>query len=143
MWKEVLKKLRDGQYTHLLVFRIDRAWRRSRDFIMDFDNLQSHGITVVSVMEGVDPSTAIGKAMMTIIVALAELERSFIAEATKQRLDALRNMGKHIGRKPGRKDSPNVVRPKGNYYLAWKKRKERYGKTGSRKPVVNPSSENS
>jgi site-specific DNA recombinase len=104
VFKEVLKLCREHQYTHLVVFRLDRAWRRSRDFIMDFDSLQSNGITIVSVMEGLDQSTKVGEAMMKIIVILAELERNFISEATKQRLQALKNVGKKLGRPKGSKD---------------------------------------
>lgn len=104
VFEMVLRRSRKGEFKCIVVFRLDRAWRTSRQFIMDFDNLQARGCTVVSVMEGLDPSTPIGKAMMTILVALAELERTNISEATKQRLHALRNMGKKLGRPKGRKD---------------------------------------
>jgi len=42
--------------------------------------------------------------MMTILVALAELERENISLATKQRLQALKNLGKPVGRPVGSKD---------------------------------------
>jgi len=71
---------------------------------MDFDSLSSRGVNVISVMEGLDPTVPIGKAMMTILVALAELERTNISEATKHRLQALKNMGKKLGRPKGSKD---------------------------------------
>ena len=80
---------------------------------MDFDFLSSRGCYVISVMEGLDPTTPLGKAMMTILVALAELERVNISVATKQRLQALKNMGKTLGRPKGSKDKPGHVRPKG------------------------------
>ena len=102
--KELLKRARNGEFDILLVFRLDRAWRSSRQFIMDFDSLQARGVQVISVMEGLDPTTPIGKAMMTILVALAELERTNISLATKQRLEALRNLGKPLGRPKGSKD---------------------------------------
>jgi len=101
---DMLRKLRNGNYNTLVVFRLDRAWRSSRQFIMDFDNLSSRGVNVISVMEGLDPTTPIGKAMMTILVALAELERENISLATKQRLQALKNLGKPVGRPVGSKD---------------------------------------
>lgn len=71
---------------------------------MDFDNLSAKGIHVISIMEGLDPTTPIGKAMMTILVALAELERENISQATKQRLQSLKNLGKTLGRPKGSKD---------------------------------------
>jgi DNA invertase Pin-like site-specific DNA recombinase len=114
VWNDLLKRARQGEFNAIVVYRLDRAWRSSRQFIMDFDNLQSLGITVISVMEGLDPSTPIGKAMMTILVALGELERTNISEATKQRLQALKKMGKKLGRPKGRKDS--VRRNRKNYF---------------------------
>lgn len=81
---------------------------------MDFDSLSSRGVQVISVMEGLDPTTPIGKAMMTILVALAELERANISEATKQRMQALKNLGKHVGRPKGSADKKK--RSKSGYY---------------------------
>jgi len=81
---------------------------------MDFDNLSAKGINVISIMEGLDPTTPLGKAMMTILVALAELERENISQATKQRLQALKNLGKTLGRPKGSKDKK--PRRKSGYY---------------------------
>lgn len=105
VFQDVLFQCRKKKFDVLMVFRIDRAWRSSRQFIMDFDSLTARDVTIVSVMEGLDPSTPMGKAMMTILVALAELERVNISEATKQRLQALKKLGKHLGRPHGAKDS--------------------------------------
>ena len=114
VFRDLLKEARRGAFDCIVVFRLDRAWRKSRDFIMDYDSLESRGVNVVSVQEGLDPSTPMGKAMMTILVALAELERTNISIATKQRLQALKNMGKKLGRPKGSKDSGK--RKKSGYY---------------------------
>ena len=113
---DCIRELRNNSYNTLMVFRLDRAWRSSRQFIMDFDSLSSRGVNVISVMEGLDPTTPIGKAMMTILVTLAELERENISLATKQRLQALKNMGKTLGRPKGSKDDPDKPRRKSGYY---------------------------
>ena len=104
VFRDMLKRVKKGEFSHVLVWKLDRAWRSSREFIMDFDMLQSRGIYVISVIEGLDPTTPIGKAMMTILVALGELERENISVATKERLQALKNMGKQLGRPKGSKD---------------------------------------
>jgi len=104
IFRELLEKVKHGQYSHLMLFRIDRGWRSSREFIMDFDMLQARGVIIVSVMEGLDPTTPMGKAMLTVIVALAELERANISNATKDRLQALKRLGKTLGRPKGSKD---------------------------------------
>jgi len=117
VWNLVLLKARQGLFENIVVFRLDRAWRNSRQFIMDFDSLASKGINVISVMEGLDPTTPIGKAMMTILVALAELERVNISLATKQRLAALKSLVKTLGRPKGSKDSK--VRKRSGYLLRY------------------------
>jgi DNA invertase Pin-like site-specific DNA recombinase len=127
--REVLRQCTQKKFDVVVVFRIDRGWRSSRQFIMDFDSLANFGIYIISVMEGLDPTTPMGKAMMTILVALAELERVNISIATKQRLGALKRLGKTLGRPKGSKDKPGHVRPKSGYYL------REANKRGVRKPV--------
>jgi len=117
----VLARCRHGSFGILVVFRLDRAWRNSRAFIMDFDSLSGVGVNVISVCEGLDPTTPMGKCMMTILVALAELERTNISVATKQRMNALKNLGKTLGRPKGSKDSG--PRRKSGYYLRYSKEK--------------------
>jgi DNA invertase Pin-like site-specific DNA recombinase len=115
IFASVLSKCINGDFNGVIVFRFDRAWRSSRQFIMDFDSLGNRGVYVISVMEGLDPTTPMGKAMMTILVALAELERTNISLATKQRLQALKNLGKTLGRPKGSKDK--TKRKKTGYLL--------------------------
>jgi DNA invertase Pin-like site-specific DNA recombinase len=117
VFNEVLLSAREGTFQRIVVFRLDRAWRSSRQFIMDFDNLADRGCYVVSVMEGLDPTTPMGKAMMTILIALAELERVNISQATKERLQALKNLGRTLGRPKGSKDKHN--RRKSGYYARY------------------------
>lgn len=104
IFRNLIEEAKKGKYSHLILFRIDRGWRNSREFIMDFDTLQARGINIISVMEGLDPTVPMGKAMLTILVALAELERANISKATKDRLQALKNLGKTLGRPKGSKD---------------------------------------
>lgn len=128
VFNDVLSLCRTGGYSHLVVFRIDRAWRSSRQFIMDFDNLSARGVYIISVMESLDPTTPIGKAFMTILVALAELERENISMATQHRLRALKAVGKTLGRPKGSKDTKK--RKNTGYIRNWDK------KRGGRKPHV-------
>ena len=87
---------------------------------MDFENLLNRRIAVCSVTEGFDPTTPMGKAMMTVIVALAELERTNISIATKQRLEILKKQ-KHLGRPFGKKDT--VKRSSDGYKKRWSRQR--------------------
>lgn len=133
VFEDIKKQARDGAFKAIIVFRLDRAWRSSRQFIMDFDNLSSVGVKVISVMEGIDPTTTMGEFVATVFVALAQLERKMISEATKQRLTALKNMGVKLGRPQGSKDKKK--RRTGGYILREAKKRgdknliEKYGET--------------
>lgn len=104
VFRELIENARKGQHNALIVFKIDRAWRSTREFVMDFDNLMNRGIAIYSVTEGLDPTTVMGKGMMHMIVVFAEIEKATISQSTKERLQALKNMGKKLGRPKGSKD---------------------------------------
>lgn len=125
VFEEVKLRARKGEYKAIVVFRLDRAWRSSRQFIMDFDDLNARGVAIVSVMEGIDPTTTMGEFVAKVFVALAELERKLISDATKQRLEALKNLGVKLGRPKGSKDKIKGRRPKSGYQQAWIKRRKK------------------
>ncbi len=119
-WERLKQELRARQYDALVVFRIDRLWRRSSEFVLDFAELADRGIAVVSIMEGIDASTPLGRALLNVIVALAELERTAVAEATRQRLQALRNLGRKLGRPLGGSRDREVRISDGEIYARWR-----------------------
>ncbi len=119
-WERLKQELRAGKYDVLLVYRIDRAWRRSAEFVLDFDDLRNRGVAVASIMEGIDASTPMGRALLNVIVALAELERTAVAEATKERLHALRNLGKKLGRPLGGSREKEVRISDGQIHDRWR-----------------------
>lgn len=104
VYNQLMQDARNFELDAIIVFRIDRAWRSVRQCVLDIDELQKRGINVLSVMEGIDFTTPFGKMMLTVIVALAELERTNISEATKERLQAKKNLGISLGRPTGSKD---------------------------------------
>ncbi len=101
---ELLSSLRNHLYDGVVVFRIDRLGRNSRELILFLDEMRAKGVHVFSVNENLDDSTAIGRAMIDFICILAALEREQIKEATQARLTALKALGKRLGRPPGAKD---------------------------------------
>ena len=97
---KMVSELRGFKFDGVVVFRLDRLGRNSRELALLIDELEGKGIKVLSVNESFDTSTAMGRAMREIICLFAQLEREQIGEATKQRLAALKAMGKKLGRKP-------------------------------------------
>jgi len=56
------------------------------------------GIRFVSVQDHIDTDSPMGKAMFTIIGAMAELESSLISERVRAGMEAAKEKGKHVGR---------------------------------------------
>ena len=102
------------KYGGVVTFRFDRLGRKAVEAVRFFEEMENKGILIFSLNENLDTSTAIGRAVRDIIVRLAQLERESIAEATKQRLNALKNMGKKLGRPKGSKDTK--TRRKAGYF---------------------------
>lgn len=116
---EMLDRLRRLEFNGIVVFRFDRLGRNAREVITLFEEFENKGIQIFSLNENLDTSTPIGKAMRHIIMVLAQLERENISEATKQRLTALKNMGKKLGRPSGSKDKKE--RKNEGYKARWKR----------------------
>jgi len=130
-YNEMLKDLRSMKYEGVVTFRFDRLGRSMVEAIQFFSEMENKGIKIFSLNENLDTSTAVGRAVRDFIVRLNQLERENIAEATRQRLSALRAMGKTLGRPKGSKDSK--TRRKGGYYGNSNAKSK---KRGSKKPVA-------
>jgi len=76
------KKLLDAidQWDVLLVIRMDRIHRNSKNFMMMMEVLKKHQKEFVSMMESLDTSTAMGRFVMDIIQRIAQLESEQIGE---------------------------------------------------------------
>ena len=79
-FKEMMSQIRSGAFTHLLVWKIDRISRNLLDFATMYNELKELGVTFVSKNEQFDTSTAMGEAMLKIILVFAELERNMTSE---------------------------------------------------------------
>lgn len=95
---KLIEDLRALKYSGVVVFRLDRLFRKTVEALNFFQEWNNKGIEIYSITENLDSSTAIGKAMRDIILVLAQLERENIAEATRARLQALKDSGKKLGR---------------------------------------------
>lgn len=91
-----LSYLREGDT--LVVWKLDRLGRNTRNVLELLDTLEQRGIKFRSLTEGLDTAGPMGKAMLTIISAFAALERDTIVERTRSGLDAARARGRVGGR---------------------------------------------
>lgn len=79
-YQQMMSRIRDGEFSHVLVWKLDRISRNLLDFAAMYDELKKLGVTFVSKNEQFDTSSAMGEAMLKIILVFAELERKMTAE---------------------------------------------------------------
>ena len=82
-FQDMIKRIKAGEFTHLLVWKIDRISRNLLDFCDMYDNLKKYNCIFVSKNEQFDTSSAMGEAMLKIILVFAELERKLTGERVK------------------------------------------------------------
>lgn len=92
-YQQMMSRLRIGEFTHLLVWKIDRISRNLLDFANMFQELKQLGVTFISKNEQFDTSTAMGEAMLKIILVFAELERNMTSERVSAVMINMANNG--------------------------------------------------
>lgn len=96
-FQDMMGRIRKGEFTHVLVWKIDRISRNLLDFAEMYEELQSLRITFVSKNEQFDTSTAIGEAMLKIVLVFAELERNMTSERVTATMISRANNGQWNG----------------------------------------------
>jgi DNA invertase Pin-like site-specific DNA recombinase len=82
----------------VVCWRLDRLGRNLKHLITLLDELQSLGVSFVSLAEGIDATTPAGKLQMHILGAIAEFERERIRERVLAGLRRAKAKGKRLGR---------------------------------------------
>jgi len=86
------------RFDAVVVWRFDRFARSVSHLLRALETFKALGIEFISLCEQVDTSTPTGKMVFTVLGAVAELERSLIAERVKAGLRNARAKGKRLGR---------------------------------------------
>lgn len=89
---------RQRKFNVVLVAAFDRLARSTKHFLLVVEELDSLGVELVSKREGLASGDAMGRLFMTIISAIAELERSLVVERVKSGMRRARLEGRQIGR---------------------------------------------
>lgn len=96
-YQQMMARLRTGEFSHLIVWKIDRISRNLLDFAAMYEELKRLGVVFVSKNEQFDTSTAIGEAMLKIILIFAELERKMTSERVTAVMVSRANNGQWNG----------------------------------------------
>jgi DNA invertase Pin-like site-specific DNA recombinase len=81
--RSALDRLNKGQAVALFVTRVDRLARSTKDFLTIIDQANQHSWRLVLLDLNLDTSTYQGRFVVTIMGALAEMERAIIGERQK------------------------------------------------------------
>ena len=79
-FQRMMGKIRAGQISYVVVYKIDRISRNLVDFSIMYDELKKYHVTFISLREQFDTSSAAGEAVLKIILVFAELERKMTSE---------------------------------------------------------------
>ena len=94
----LMEDARRRKFNVVLVAAFDRLARSTKHFLILVESLDSLGVELVSKREGLASGDAMGRLFMTIISAIAELERSLVVERVKSGMRRARLEGRQIGR---------------------------------------------
>ena len=106
---QLMSDARRHRFDVVLVAAFDRIARNVRHFLDVLDELNHLGIQFISLRENIDTGGPLGRAMLTIIGAISELERSLIVERVKAGMRRAKLEGRRIGRTPLDIDREQVV----------------------------------
>ena len=107
---QLLADARRGKFDVVMVWAFDRLARSVRHFLEVLDELNHLNIEFVSFRENIDTGGALGRAMVVIIGAIAELERTLIVERVRAGMRRAKLEGRRIGREPLEVDRPSLLR---------------------------------
>lgn len=106
--EKMLEHLRDGD--EFVVWKLDRLGRNTRSLLTLIDDLERRGVHFRSLTEGISTSGPMGRAMLTVMSAFAQLERDQLAERTRAGMAAAAEHGRKAGRREVTADHARVKR---------------------------------
>ncbi len=95
-----LEALRSGRATAIVVVKLDRLSRRTRDVLDFVEVADKKGWAFHSITEKLDTSSAAGRFVVTITAALAQMERELIGERTAAAMAHMKEQGLRVGAIP-------------------------------------------
>lgn len=110
----MLEFMRDGDM--VVVESFSRLARNTRDLLEITDRMREKGVEFVSQKEAIDTKTPVGKALLTILGAISELEREYILERQAEGIALKKERGEYKGRVPIKVDEKQFEQE----YKLWK-----------------------
>ena len=107
---DLMRDARRGKFDVVLVWACDRIARSVRHFLEVLDEFNRLNVEFISFREQIDTGGPLGRAIVVIIGAVAELERNLIIERVRAGMRRAKLEGQHIGRRPLDLDREAILR---------------------------------
>ena len=99
--QKLLEKVKGKDDETIIIYKLSRLSRHTRDLLFLIEDAFVRGNTrLMSITEHVDTQSPMGRFFLTIMAALAQMERELIAERTKAALDFKKKRGERLGSTP-------------------------------------------
>lgn len=95
--RELIAEIEKGKIGHVIIYKLDRLTRNLEDLGYLLRLFEKKGVTLTSVQESLDTSTAGGRMVVNLLGMIAQWERETIAERTQVALDVKRKRGEKLG----------------------------------------------
>lgn len=94
----MLRDARAGKLDLVVVWRLDRLGRSARELLEISEALERWNVGLLSLMDGIESRTPAGKLLLSVLGAVAELERTIITERVTAGIAAAKARGVRFGR---------------------------------------------
>lgn len=98
-FQELMADVKNDTLDVVMVYKLDRISRNVQEFSAMYEVFQQHNVSFVSVKESFDTTTPMGRTVMYILAAFAQLERENTSERVTDNMRALGSAGKWTGGK--------------------------------------------
>ena len=96
-FQQMLDSIRQGRIKRVICYKLDRCSRSILDFSTLMEQLQCYDVEFVSCTEKFDTSTPMGRAMLSICIVFAQLERETIQQRVSDAYHARCRKGFYMG----------------------------------------------
>lgn len=96
-FQKMLKECRQNNICRIVCYKLDRISRSIADFIKLTEELKLHNVDFVSINDNFDTHTSTGRAMLSMTMVFAQLERETIAERIRDNMLYLARDGRWLG----------------------------------------------
>ena len=96
--QRLISDIKQDKISHVVVYKLDRLSRSQKDTLYLIEDIfNPSGVDFISMNESMDTSTPLGRLMLGILSAFAQLERENIRERTRMGMSARVKSGKWMG----------------------------------------------